>query len=334
MMSNLSSSTNEANDEPFSNRFAFLTPDNVRAAAALVTVVASHTPSLLQHQRKFIEVVDAKTSSSPSSPSSSSSSSPASSKSLEEKKKTLDSGHQQDSVTTSPYRFVLDLDQLPSGPNLSWQIGKGHAKKEHHGVDLMLCHPNDLLNSRLVSQVVALISIHPASGAFMLQAISSRCPITYLSGDGNRDIVLKAGAKTVLHMTENRLRIGPTTLEALDYVLRIDVADEARFRAVRDEVLQYHVAPDSMHYPRLDPHWHLDALPKQAHHRVRDVVIHRTISSGAFGIVRSGVHTLTGAAVAIKTIHCKSRDVRSIKNELQIATLLARVCFCLPTLLP
>ncbi|KAI1373336.1 kinase-like protein [Hypoxylon crocopeplum] len=335
-------STNVAPEAEYSSRFATLTPDNARAAAALLAVVALPHGLSLHRQYKFIELVSTGTPpySSPSPcqlvvHSGSSDYEGASECSrVGDDEGGRESGREEGDGThgakdgnpeTRIYRFFLDLDLPPGGPPGSWRLGRGNEKLEHHGVDLMLCHPRDLEN-RDIGHVLALISIHPESGAFMIQATSSRTPITYLSGDGNADVKLAAGDKTVLHMTQNRIRIGRAPLDALDYVLELGVANEARFLTIRDQFLQYFVNPSGSSHTWVEPHSQLDSFPRQFHHRMRDVVIHRTISSGTYGIVRSGVHVWTGKAVAIKTIHCKWRQVSNVKNEIEIAASFSTDC--------
>lgn len=49
-------------------------------------------------------------------------------------------------------------------------------------------------------------------------------------------------------------------------------------------------------------------------------MIHRSISKGAFGVVRVGVHRRSGEVVACKTIHCRYRDVALVRNEMVLVS--------------
>lgn len=49
-------------------------------------------------------------------------------------------------------------------------------------------------------------------------------------------------------------------------------------------------------------------------------ILHRSISKGAFGVVRVGVHRRSGEVVACKTIHCQQREIASVKNEMILAS--------------
>jgi hypothetical protein len=173
------------------------------------------------------------------------------------------------------YHLVLSFDEIPSGPNGSWRFGEGSAKAgPQRGVDLLLCPPKQKFASSAVGPVFGLIYIHPESGAVMIQNVSRR-PIIYLAGAGNTDIKLGRGDRSVLHLSRNHFRFSE-----FDYVLDFHVQDEDRFVASRNDYVSLMVAPSRTGdgpYPQLDP------LPKQTHHRVRDVIFHRTISSGTYG---------------------------------------------------
>ncbi|KAK4224511.1 kinase-like domain-containing protein [Podospora fimiseda] len=212
------------------------------------------------------------------------------------------------------YRFVLSFDHPPQGPRAGWVLGKGNHRGP--GVQLSVCPPRtaDGDTSARPGGAIALIYMHAETGAFMIQALSQKHPVIYRSGDGNTDIVLEMGCRSVLHMTRNHLRfnLGP---KIFDYVLEFNIADEDRFIAARNDFARFAIRQGES----IEPYNQLDYLPKQAHHRIRHVVVHRTLSAGAFGLVKSGVDTETGDAVAIKTMHCKTRQAPIVKNELEIA---------------
>lgn len=46
---------------------------------------------------------------------------------------------------------------------------------------------------------IVLIYMYPETGAFIIQALIQKHPVTYRSGDGNTDIVLEKGNLSVLH---------------------------------------------------------------------------------------------------------------------------------------
>ncbi|ORY55901.1 kinase-like domain-containing protein [Pseudomassariella vexata] len=214
------------------------------------------------------------------------------------------------------YQFVLSFDQFPGGPDGSWEFGAGSSAGFYRDVDLLLCplraldSLDDAPTDDRINPTIGLISLHPKSGSFLLEAMSEKHPITYLSGDGNTDTVLHHGQTSVLHMTRNRFRFGP-----FQYLLEFHTQHESRFVAARNRYIADNILPHGGMdiYPQLDP------LPRQGHHRVRDSVFHRTMAYGAFGMVKSGVHMRTGDAVAIKTLHCKARQIPSVRNELNLA---------------
>lgn len=212
--------------------------------------------------------------------------------------------------------YSLSLDVPPDGPRGSWRLGKGSsaAPGRDRGVDLLLCRVPEPSMGRFH----ALLSFHHKSGALMLQSINT-IPITYLSGDGNADIHLSAGDKVVMHMTMNRLRFG-----SLDYCLKFTEAGDRREFKSHLESYNYIVAKaDAGSAATL----HLvDSVPKQSHLRIRNIIQHRTIGHGSFGVVKSGVDMFTGDPLAIKTLNYQRRSATAIKQELEIASLFSSDC--------
>ncbi|KAK1750439.1 kinase-like domain-containing protein [Echria macrotheca] len=286
--------TVETAEPVFSGDFATLTPDNIAARAAFDGVVAfleAGTASADPYHAQFLSVNVASepaTADSPSSQTSSPSTPPP--------------------PTQGHYR--LSLDKLPEGPNASWRIGRGsaHTNGFGNGVDLLLVPPGQH-RGQGVANVHALISIHRLSGAFMLRSTSNR-PIKYLSAaEDGRDLVLRRGEQTVIYRTENRFRIGE-----LDYILTIDVEHESHFEKIRNEFITSVLAQPSL------PHPQLDVIPQPYHQKIAGYIIHKPISSGAFGMVRSAVDSRTGDPVAVKRVSCRSyRDVRAVDTEMRIA---------------
>ena len=222
--------------------------------------------------------------------------------------------------------YVFTFDQLPEVTQGFWRIGKGTSKIDTtRGVDILLARPGHN-SASLVANVHAVILLHPDSGAFILRS-TSKHPIRYLSGDGDDDLVLRHGEQAVLHMTANRFRFGP-----LDYLFTFRVEDETRFALARDAFIQSVTQPASSDLP----HPQLDRLPRQVHHRIRDVIIHKTMGHGAFGMVKSGIHARTGQPLAIKLLQWKSGAKGQIDRELEIAKLFRDasriICYPLPCL--
>lgn len=207
--------------------------------------------------------------------------------------------------------FVLDLTNLPITPEMGWSFGAGSSRnKKHRGVDLLI----QTTRSILPSPIIGLIFIHPESGAFMLRAMSDRCPIVYRSALNGRDQTLRKGDKTVLWMERNILRFG---LQSLDFVLDIAVGDQALFAGCRNNFLR------SMEARHL-PHNGLDVVPSTAHMRMDDFILHPTkLGRGTFGRVRAAVQASTGRAVAVKVSHAdNASQVQAIQDESTIVALL------------
>lgn len=137
-------------------------------------------------------------------------------------------------------------------------------------------------------------------------------PIVYLQGNGYSDVELACGQEHVLHMSTNHLRIGP-----LDFVLSISVDDETAYLTSRNDYMREWHEDWDYYSPVRD---RLDPLPRPKHACVGDIIVHRTVGQGAFGVVRVGVNRWSGNVVAHKTIHCSHNDVETINNEIDIAS--------------
>ncbi|KAK4448729.1 kinase-like domain-containing protein [Podospora aff. communis PSN243] len=211
--------------------------------------------------------------------------------------------------------YRLSLDVLPEGPGGAWRIGKGSSRAgdDSRGVDLLLVPPGQHKGTG-VANVHALISIHSQSGAFMLRSTSSR-PIIYMSAaeDGS-DLVLRQGGQAVLYKTVNRLRIG-----SLDFILSFSVEQENHFQVLRDQFIT-----SIMEQPAA-PHPSIDVIPQSYHQRIAGYITHKSISAGAFGMVRSAVDCTTGRPVAVKRLTCKGqRESSAVQMEARIAGLFPR----------
>lgn len=206
------------------------------------------------------------------------------------------------------YRFRLSFDSPGDGRDGAWVLGKGDSQ---HAVDLPICPPR---SSHLTGPILAIISIHPESGVFMLQNRSQLHSIEYLEAD----VVLGYQDTHVLFMRRNHLRFGP-----LDYIFEFNAESEDDFSRARKKHMHKHVYNstadiDTRGSELLCPF--LDALPKPTQVLLDDVILHQTVSRGAFGIVRVGVHRRSGEVVACKTIHCRTRDIASVRSEIILAS--------------
>lgn len=197
-------------------------------------------------------------------------------------------------------QLVLSFEKRGSGRNGGWRMGK-----YGQGVDLPVCSPKSrCLKERFFCD----ISIHPQSGAIILQNCLRDEPIIYLIGDGHADIELQSGDQHVLHMPVNYLRIGP-----LHYKLEFCIDDEEIYIAQRNEYM-------SRQFRDWNPPPSLDPLPRPEHVRTNNILIHHDIGSGAFGLVRIAVDMRSGAILACKTVPGNKPDkLAVIENELNIA---------------
>ncbi|KAF3768360.1 kinase-like protein [Cryphonectria parasitica EP155] len=209
-----------------------------------------------------------------------------------------------DRAARSKYQLVLSFSARGSGPDHGWVVGKFGR------VDLPICSPK---SRHLRGSQICMISIHPQSGAFILWNMSKSHSITYLQADGNADVELQYNERYILHMNTNRLRIGP-----LDFVLEFSARDETAYSTNLENYMQKRYQGWD-HHRRVQEYSYLDILPKSTHLDMRHVIIHHTISKGAFGAVQAGINKRSGEVMACKTIHCHHYDIPIIRNELEIA---------------
>ncbi|KUI73475.1 hypothetical protein VM1G_08910 [Cytospora mali] len=203
------------------------------------------------------------------------------------------------------HQLPLYFEVAGSGHNGSWKLGKGNTRQP---VDLQLCSSR---SRRIKGPVLGIISIHPQSGAIMLQNVSQNHSIIYLHGNGHANVELHYQEKHILYMTRNHLRFGP-----LHYVLEFCVDNESVISASRTDYIRKFLYNDEPPIPLLDP------LPKPTHLRIGDVILHQTVSKGAFGVVRVGISSRSGDVVACKTVYCGQRDITSVKNEITFASMI------------
>lgn len=249
-----------------------------------------------------------------------------------------------DRSAQSKYQLILSFDIGGSGRDGSWVVGKLGAGSP--SIDLPICSSR---SRQLHEPRICVIFIHPQSGVLMLRNANESHRITYLLGDGYADVKLSYRDKHVLHLKTNHLRIGP-----LDFVLEFSVKDlEAYAAGRRNYMRQWHQGWDvqlgwetqqlqkqsnkkekdkedgddsqhdkeeeKQHQNQEQGHSHLDTLPTREQLRIRDIILHHTVSRGAFGIVMAGVDRWSGEMRACKTIHCRNRDEDKIRNEVRIA---------------
>ena len=208
----------------------------------------------------------------------------------------------------SKYQLVLSFDSWGSADNNGWVIGKLGGRSSV--VDLPICSSR---SRHLKGSQICEISIHPQSGAFMLWNTSRHHSIVYLQADKNADVELQYDDKYILHMSTNRFRIGP-----LDFVLQFCIDDEEKYTTqFKTCMRQRH--PEWDHHRRIQEFGCLDMLPRYTQLDIGNIIIHHTISRGAFGIVRAGIEKRSGDVVACKTIHCGPRDAQVVINEIDIA---------------
>lgn len=122
----------------------------------------------------------------------------------------------------------------------------------------------------------------------------------------------------VLFKARNHLRFGP-----LDYIFEYNTESEADFLRTRMEYVRKYLchtadADDSSAFDPMRPF--LDPLPKPTQVPLGEMIVHQTVTRGAFGIVRVGVHKRSGKVVACKTIHCRTLDIPSVRGEMILAS--------------
>ncbi|RWA10321.1 hypothetical protein EKO27_g4771 [Xylaria grammica] len=298
--------TTKPNDAPFpSVRFLTLSPDNelarqVTADSARLIMANSNK---YKHQQQFLEKVEIKADTHTSDKSQAQVDDSAASQAQEPK-----------------YHFVFDLSVEPTGPHRSWRIGRGYAKSPvqgdakspDQGADILIRASRETYSA----PTLALIWIHQQSGAFMLKAVSTSCPVQYLAGLGSgKDLTLECGDQTVLWLKRNRIRFG---LKQLDFVLDIAIdggKEEELFPIFRNRFLR-----SDGNDKALVPSDNLNPLPKDSHERTHDFIVHNNMTgAGAFGVVNGAVHALTGRPAAVKKAHStRNASILSLKNEIKI----------------
>lgn len=193
-------------------------------------------------------------------------------------------------------------------PSIGWRVGRGIAKLKNRGVDLLVVCPNEHLYD--VAVVHALIQIHPESGVLMLRGVSDTRPVKYYL---DKTISLYSKDKHVLFQRENRFSLGK-----LDFNLVYEALDDEQYAdriTIRNRGLEQ--AGKEVPSPRIL------AIPRKAHVKIDDLILHDNISSGAFGLVCAAVEASTGAPVAMKETWIKHKHMlqdKSLKVERDIST--------------
>jgi len=193
-------------------------------------------------------------------------------------------------------------------PSIGWRVGRGAARLKDRGVDLLVVCPDEHFHE--VATVHALIQVHPESGVLMLRGVSDTRPVKYYL---DKTILLYNKDKHVLFQRENRFSLGK-----LDFnLIYEDLNDEqyADHITIRNQSLEQ----DGKEVP--SPR--VFAIPRKAHVKVDDLILHDNISSGTFGLVCAAVEATTGAPVAMKETWIKHKQMlqdKSLKIEREVST--------------
>ena len=213
------------------------------------------------------------------------------------------------------YVFYLPKSQDLLGPQ-GFRIGYGRAKDHGNKVDILLLPPSSdrsatsKLNSHSIAHSHALIRYNEKSGVLVLVPLSPHHAIRYLTADNEP---LFAGDSRVLFRRTNIIMIGNLQY-CFEYVL--DEEEYISYVERRNSFLQHHF-PNS---PTPSPY--IRAFPKQDDDYlcVRNIILHRSIDSGAFGVVSAGVDRERGLPLAIKEICLKNIHARTVfEAEISIA---------------
>lgn len=193
-------------------------------------------------------------------------------------------------------------------PSIGWRVGRGTAKLTNRGVDFLVICPDEHFYD--VAVVHALIQIHPESGVLMLRGVSDTRPVNYYL---DKTISLYSKDKHVLFQRENRFSLGK-----LDFNLVYEALDDVQYAdriTIRNRGLEQ--AGKEVPSPRIL------AIPRKAHVKVDDLILHDNISSGAFGLVCAAVEASTGVPVAMKETWIKHKHMlqdKSLKIEREVST--------------
>ena len=205
-----------------------------------------------------------------------------------------------------------------------YRIGKGSSQvSEDRNVDILLIPPPEGRTSsctqraaRSISNNHSLIQVHPDSGVLMLVALSRSKPVKYQDAD-EEDLLNPQ--KHVLYRKKNNFWIGSLQY-CFEYLVEPEGYDD--YIQLRNAYLQLYRPQHAL------PHPAISAVPRDGDNRVEIAFVHKTINSGAFGVVWAGVHKLTGEPLAIKELCVtKSSHVQAVTDEVDIARRYSDVSF-------
>lgn len=188
---------------------------------------------------------------------------------------------------------------------LVWRIGRGRDKfgNTDRDVDLLITPPGKPTAG--VAPVHALVQFHSQSGSLMLTGVDNDHPIRYQLPNGILN--LYNNDKHVLCQIVNRFSLG-----ALGFELIFDTHSDEEYQnyiGLRNQLFK--------HEDRPVPHPCISALPRRPYLQIGQVIIHDTISNGAFGVVSAAVHARTGEPMAVKESVIKTKkDADAFESEL------------------
>ncbi|ROW01938.1 hypothetical protein VMCG_05629 [Cytospora schulzeri] len=136
-----------------------------------------------------------------------------------------------------------------------------------------------------------------------VEAVVECVPLAYLTPEN------QAAQKTLTLLGDRNANLpnlaqnNPQLPRSNHYLFEFNAENEAAFSLARVDYMREYIYSNTsgvdVSNPQLPCHL-LDALPKPTHVRIGDIIIHQTISQGAFGLVR--------------------RNVESVMNEIDLAT--------------
>ena len=202
--------------------------------------------------------------------------------------------------------WELPLDNPRVNPiGCVWTIGAGRDEPgiSPRGVDIQLTPPDTPF--RGVSAVHAILEIHPRSGALMVTGVDDKYPVFCEAPEGADE--LRRKKSRVLLYPVNIITIG-----SLEYEVTFEHQSPdqySNFVTLRDQMFR--------DLKLTIPHPLLNAIPTRTPVQLGDSILHETISSGAFGVVCSGVDISSGEPLAVKSCVIKNlHGIRAFKIEL------------------
>ncbi|KAL8871098.1 MAG: hypothetical protein Q9174_003001 [Haloplaca sp. 1 TL-2023] len=208
--------------------------------------------------------------------------------------------------------YEFNFDNISKGGKpLGCTIGKGSSKQGQHGqgVDMWVATPDQ----KGVAEIQAAIYLHPVSGVLMVAGMDANIPVVY-NANGSH-VPLQDGESHVILGQYNLLTIGDSAfcLEVPTYDPSSNEASYRLYTSARDRAMKK--AGLSA------PNRHLNSLPRndqmeQFHH----VVVHNTITEGAFGTILAGIDRCAGEPLGIKLMNIGGRrDLEEMIPELEVS---------------